>query len=188
MSRTVSIVSGVPRSGTSLVMQMLAAGGYPVLVDEARPADAHNPRGYFEYAAVKSLERDATWLPQAVGRAVKVIHALVMHLPTGFDYRLILVRRDLRQVVASQDAMLAAAGAAPPAPDAARLAEIYGLQLARLDDWLDANAQFRVLRVAHEDLLANPLASADALAAFLGGELDLAAMVHCVDLELHRQR
>ncbi|MBW2267978.1 MAG: sulfotransferase domain-containing protein [Deltaproteobacteria bacterium] len=188
MSQAVIVVSGVPRSGTSLVMQMLAAGGHPLLVDDARPADAHNPRGYFEYAPVKALARDASWVSRARGHAVKVIHVLVPHLPAGFDYRLILVRRDLRQVVASQDAMLAAGSGAPPGPEAARLAEIYASQLAELEAWLESREQFRVLRVDHGALLADPTGAATDIAAFVGGGLDPAAMALPVDRALQRQR
>ena len=131
----VVVVSGVPRSGTSLLMQMLVAGGLPVFVDSARPPDAHNPRGYFEFEPAKALAENAAWLPQAIGHAVKVVHTLVASLPEGFDYRLVLMRRDLAEVVASQDAMLA--GSAPPGPSARRLAEIYAHQLAELEQWLD---------------------------------------------------
>jgi hypothetical protein len=187
MSRNITVVSGVPRSGTSLVMQMHCAGGHPVLVDAARPADAHNPRGYFEYAPVRALARDASWLSRAEGRALKVIHMLVSQLPNGFDYRLILVRRDLRQVVVSQDAMLAAGTGAPSAPDATRLAEIYATQLAELDAWLESRAHFRVLRIEYAALLANPVTAASEIAAFVGLDLDPEAMAACVDRALQQR-
>ena len=173
------MVSGVPRSGTSLVMQMLAAGGYPVLADESRPPDDHNPRGYLEYAPVKALRRDTSWLPEARGRAVKVIHALVSVLPEGCDYRLVLVRRDLHEVVASQEAMLP-----QPLEDglgADRLVEIFAAQLTELETWLAAQPHFRVLRLEHEALLSEPRAAAEQLAAFLDGGLDAAAMAAVVD-------
>ena len=188
MSRNITIVSGVPRSGTSLLMQMLGAGGHPLLVDDARPADAHNPRGYFEYAPVKALARDSSWLGQAEGRALKVIHLLVSQLPDGFDYRVILVHRDLQQVVSSQDAMLASDRDASAAPTATRLAEIYAIQLAELDAWLESRPRFRVLRVEHAALLASPATAAREIAAFVGLGLDPGAMAASVDRALHRQR
>ena len=180
------MVSGVPRSGTSLVMHMLAAGGYPVLADETRPPDDHNPRGYLEYAPVKALRRDSSWLPEARGRAVKVIHALVSVLPEGCDYRLVLVRRDLHEVVASQEAML-------PQPlegglGADRLVEIFASQLAELETWLAGQPHFRVLRLEHAALLSEPRAAAEQLAAFLDGGLDAAAMAAVVDPALYRQK
>lgn len=182
----ITVVSGVPRSGTSLVMQMLAAGGLPVLADASRPPDAHNPRGYLEYAPVRALRRDTSWLPRARGRAVKVIHALVDALPEGFDYRLVLVRRDLREVVASQEAMLGAAAGPGPAPE--RLAAIFETQLAELDAWLAARPRFRVLRLELAEVLTDPAGAAAALDAFLGGGLDVAAMAAAVDPALHRRR
>ena len=106
----VTVVSGLPRSGTSLLMQMLAAGGLPVQSDDERPPDRHNPRGYLEYAPVKRLRDDASFLGGAVGRVVKVVVPLVCALPVrlpngvALDYRVVLVTRDPREVVASQDA------------------------------------------------------------------------------------
>lgn len=188
MREDITVVSGVPRSGTSLVMQMLQAGGVPLLVDGVRPADEHNPRGYFEYEPVKGLAGDASWLPQARGRAVKVIHVLLRSLPEGFDYRVILVRRDLRQVVASQDAMLAGGAGAPAGPAGERLAEIYAQQLQEIEAWLEDRQRLRVLRVEHAALVADPLATARAIAAFL--ELDgvAGAMAAAVDGSLFRSR
>ena len=180
------MVSGVPRSGTSLLMQMLAAAGHPILADGSRPADEHNPRGYLEYAPVKSLRSDASWLPRARGHALKVVHALVTALPEDLEYRLVLVRRDLREVVASQQAMLGAAAAAGPSPE--RLVEIFAAQLTELDAWLASRPSFRVLRVDFATLLAEPDRVAAELSAFLGGGLDEAAMAAAVDPDLHRQR
>jgi hypothetical protein len=182
----VTVVSGVPRSGTSLVMQMLAAGGFPVLADETRPADAHNPRGYLEYAPAKALRRDASWLPGARGRALKVIHALVAALPEGFAYRLVWVQRDLAEVVASQEAMLG--GPADDGLSPERLAEVFAAQLAELERWLAGRPHFRVLRLEHRALLADPAAAAAELGAFLGGGLDVEAMAGAVDPALHRSR
>jgi hypothetical protein len=180
------VVSGVPRSGTSLVMQMLAAGGFPVLSDGARAPDAHNPRGYLEYQPVKRLREDASWLGAARGRAVKVVHSLVDALPEGFDYRLVLLRRDLEEVVASQDAMLDAD--APPGLAPGRLRQVFCSQLVELERWLGSRPQFRLLRVEHRDLLAAPARAAAALDWFLGGGLDVEAMAGAVDPSLHRQR
>lgn len=181
----VTVVSGVPRSGTSLLMQMLAAGGLPPLSDATRGADAHNPRGYFEYAPVRRLPRDASWLAAAEGRAVKVIHARVPALPPGPAYRVVLVRRDLREVVASQDAMLG--DAAPPGPDAGRLAAIFAEELAELERCC-ARRQIPLLELAYADVLRDPAGAAARLARFLGGGLDEAAMARAVDPSLRHHR
>src|ERR1700704_756589 len=102
------VVSGLPRSGTSMAMKMLQAGGLPLLTDDARPADDSNPDGYFEFELVKQLDKsgDLAWLRNARGKGVKVISWLVTWLPESYDYRVIFMQRDLEEVVASQNAML----------------------------------------------------------------------------------
>ena len=100
------IVSGLPRSGTSLLMQMLAAGGIMVITDKLRTADADNPRGYYEFELVKKIKQDASWLPQVRGKAVKMISQLLYDLPGSESYRVILMERDLDEVLVSQEKML----------------------------------------------------------------------------------
>jgi len=182
----VTVVSGVPRSGTSLVMQMLRAGGHPILTDGARAADAHNPRGYLELEAVKATRRDTSWVPDAVGRAVKVIHALVPALPEGFDYRIVLVTRPLVEVVASQRAMLARPSEAEAGLSEQRLVEIFAAQLRELERWAEREGA-RLLRLDYPGLVAAPQAGATALSRFLGGGLDEGAMAAAIEPALHRQ-
>ena len=183
----VTVVSGLPRSGTSLLMQMLAAGGLPVLADASRPPDRHNPRGYFELAAAKRLPTDAGFLASAVGRAVKLVVPLACALPAGSGpYRVVLVRRSLDEVLASQDAMLE--GDAPDGLPEPRLREIFRAQLAELEAWAETRPDVALLAVEHAELLAEPRRIAAALSEFLGGGLDLAAMAAAVDPSLYRQR
>src|SRR5262249_30630691 len=106
MAPDIIIVSGLPRSGTSLMMQMLDGGGVPVLTDNIRAADTDNPRGYYEFEPVKATKRDATWLPAARGKAVKMVSQLLYHLPPGETYRVLFLERDLEEVLASQEKML----------------------------------------------------------------------------------
>lgn len=183
----ITVVSGLPRSGTSLVMQMLQAGGHPILCDEHRPADADNPRGYLEYAKVRSLERDATWLAEAEGRAVKVVSPLLVRLPTGFNYRVIFLRRDLREVVQSQEQMLQRRNQ-PPGPDAATMIPHFERHLKSTEDWLATRTDLQVLTCQHTSLLSNPLAEAHRIADFLERELDIHRMSNVVDPSLHRTK
>ena len=118
---TTTIVTGIPRSGTSLMMSILGAAGLPLLIDDERPADLSNPRGYFEYAPVKRGAADLSWLEEARGRVVKIIHALLPELPRDRTYRVVLMERPIAEVVASQDRMLAAQGPAGASSGAARL-------------------------------------------------------------------
>jgi len=185
---SLTIVTGVPRSGTSLVMQMLAAGGFPVASDGVRRADPDNPRGYFELEAARRLARDASWLPGIAGRAVKLVHTLLPSLPPDLRYRVLIVRRRLDEVLASQRVMLARRGAAPDEAEEARLLPALEEQLARLERWLDAREGLVWLRVDHAELVAEPARVAARINAFLGGGLDEGAMAACVEPALYRQR
>jgi hypothetical protein len=185
----VTVVSGLPRSGTSLAMQMLRAGGLPLLCDDSRAADEHNPGGYFEYAPVLRSARDVSWVAGARGRAVKVVAPLLRHLPASQEYRVLLLRRDLREVIASQDRMLAQRG---PTPEddltRERLAAIFEAQLAEVSAWIAAQRQMRALDVAHAALLADPAPVIAEIEAFLGGGLDCEAMRAVVDPSRHHIR
>jgi len=188
MNEPITIVSGLPRSGTSLMMQMLAAGGIPPLTDNLRQPDESNPRGYYEFEAVKKLRSDRTWLEQARGKAVKIIHLLLRELPTdgSFQYRVLLMQRPIAEVLSSQRAMLARQGKA--SADDAMLTKIYGAQLADAERWLREHAVFSLLPVSHSRLLQQPDVVAGEVNGFLGGALDIVAMAGAVDPSLHRQR
>lgn len=183
----ITVVSGLPRSGTSMMMQMLAAGGLAVLTDDERAADADNPKGYFELEAVKRLETETAWLADGVGKAVKIIYSLLYHLPADRAYKLLFMRRDIDEVLASQADMLARAdktGAAEPA----KLADAFGQQLARIETWLAAQPNIDVLYVDHRDAVDDPAATAARVNAFLDAGLDTAAMAAAVDDKLYRHR
>lgn len=186
------MVSGLPRSGTSLMMQMLAAGGLPPLTDLHRTPDENNPRGYYEDERVKRLHTDQAFLADAPGHAVKIIHLLLPALPVtaGHTFRVIFLRRHLEEVLASQCAMLARTQAPTSPPvNPAHLTAAFTAQLARVDAFLRAHpAVFSVLDVPHHDLLAHPAAEARRIDAFLGGELDADKMAAAVDPGLWRQR
>jgi hypothetical protein len=184
----ITVVSGLPRSGTSLMMQMLHAGGLPVLSDGQRTADENNQRGYFEYEPVKRLRSDRSWLPQARGKAVKIIHLLLrdLQLDGSLQYRIVFMQRPLDEVLSSQRAMLQREGKA--GADPALLKKAFESQLAQLDTWLAAQACMRVMRVPYHRVMQEPQAVAEALNTFLGIELDTAAMARTVDPALHRQR
>ena len=182
----VAVVSGLPRSGTSMLMQMLVAGGLRAFTDRAREADASNPRGYFEHERVKALAHDKGWVPEADGHAVKVVAPLLPHLPTGPAYRVVFVERDLEEVLRSQSAMLARLDR--PAADADVLRPVYRRHLTAARAWLTAQPRADALALTHAEVLADPAGAAALLNAFLGGHLDEAAMAAVVDPTLHRQR
>lgn len=199
------LVSGLPRSGTSLMMQMLAAGGLEPLTDGARAADAWNPRGYLEWEPAKALARDPGIVEAARGRALKVISALLPALPREHRYRLVFMERDAREVAASQHAMLA--GTSPPAerrasPLAHRRAsplahlagsgavtpEVLARHVARTRAWLGAQPHFATCAVAFCDAVFAPRETAARVRDFLALELDVARMAAAVDPALYRFR
>lgn len=186
----ITIVSGLPRSGTSLMMQMLAAGGVPPLTDQQRLPDENNPRGYLEYEAVKQLRSDRSWLGNARGKAVKVIHLLLSELPNdgAFPFRVILMQRAIGEVLASQRKMLARDGKAGAALSDEQLARIYLGQLEKAEGWLASSPAFRMLKVEHRALFLEPAPIAGQIDEFLGGGLDVAAMISTVDPSLYRER
>lgn len=183
----ITVVSGLPRSGTSLVMQMLAAGGHPILSDAQRPADDDNPRGYLEFDKVKSLERDAGWLAEADGKAVKIISFLLTKLPGGYDYRVIFLRRDLAEVLRSQDQMLQRRGQ-PPGPSADVMQAHFARHLQTIDEWLPRQANFRVLNCPYAELIRDARTMAVTISGFLERDLDVNQMAQAVDPALYRQR
>ena len=170
------------------MMQMLQAGGMELLADESRPADPDNPRGYFEYEPVKRLRRDASFFDAAIGKAVKVIHALATAIPSDLDVRVILMRRDLTEVVASQRRMLARRWGSTDVMSEPRLVEIFASQLRDATRCFEEQPRFSLLEVEFAGLLDEPLAVSRDVAAFLGGGLDCEAMAAQVDRSLPGSR
>ena len=181
------VVSGLPRSGTSLVMQMLAAGGLAILGDDLRRADEDNPRGYLEFEKVKSLERDTTWLPEAEGKAIKIISFLLPKLPSSFEYQVIFVRRNLVEVLRSQEKMLERRGQ-PPGPPAEIMAAHFQKHLQTVEQWLSCQSNIRVHYCDHAQLIEGPASASASIQEFLKLPLNMEKMAVCVDPDLHRQR
>jgi len=182
------VVSGLPRSGTSLMMQMLAEGGVRVVTDERREADDSNPRGYFEFEKVKELEGgDHAWLSEARGGAVKIIAFLLRHLPRDHEYRVIFMRRDLDEILASQAKMLARSGQVDETDDDL-MRGIFKKHLAETERLLASEKCFDVLDVSYNQIIAEPLAQAERVNDFLGGRLDVQRMASAVSSELYRNR
>jgi hypothetical protein len=188
MRRPVIVVSGLPRSGTSLAMQMIHAGGVEAVTDGQRASDEDNPRGYFEFERVKQLRNDRAWLDGAEGKVVKVIHLLLTELPDDRPYRVVFMQRELGEVVRSQATMLARSGRAGGQLAPERLMAVYAQQLAAVDAWLAARPNFQVLKVPYAQMVADPATHAAAVNRFLGGTLDETGMRAAVDPSLHRNR
>jgi len=187
--KPIIVVSGLPRSGTSMAMRMLEAGGLPLVTDGLRSADASNPNGYYEFEPVKDLDKpgDHAWLRGARGKGVKIISLLLTHLPESFDYQVVFMQRDLDEIIASQDEMLVARGEAQGAEDD-RMRALYSEHLARVDRFLSQRSCFSTLRLPYAGVLANPAAEAARLNEFLGGQLDVTRMAAVAEPKLYRNR
>jgi hypothetical protein len=186
--RPIVVVSGLPRSGTSMAMKMLDAGGMPLVTDGVRTADISNPNGYYEFEPVKDLERgDAGWLADARGKAVKIVSPLLTYLPESLDYQVIFMRRPLAEIIDSQHAMLDARGS-ERGSDEARTAELYASHLAQVEGFLQRRRCFSTLMIEYSQVLADPRAQAEKIRAFLGLPLDVARMAAVADPALHRNR
>jgi len=186
MDMEIIIVSGLPRSGTSLMMQMLENGGVELVTDGIRTADADNPKGYYELEQVKSIQRDASWLPRTRGKAVKMVSQLLYGLPSSERYRIIFMERDFDEMLASQEKMLQRLGKPAVARD--QIERAYTLHLQRLREWLQRQANMRVLHVSYNDLLAEPRRQAERVREFLGVDADIENMAQTVDPSLYRNR
>jgi hypothetical protein len=184
----ITVVSGLPRSGTSMMMKMLEAGGMPVLTDYQRTADEDNPKGYYEFERVKQIEHDQAWLPDAQGKVVKMIAALLRHLPAEYNYRVIFMRRNIEEVLASQRQMLLRRGEPADAIPDEKMAELFGKHVERVEAWLDERPNMDVLYVHYSDVLADPAGQAKRVNQFLNNTLDMAKMAQVVDPSLYRQR
>lgn len=184
----ITVVSGLPRSGTSMMMRMLETGGVPVLTDEKREADEDNLRGYYEDERVKQLREDASWIREAEGKAVKVISYLLRHLPDGHSYKVIFMMRNISEVLASQRKMMRHRGeAVDEVPDDV-MAGIFERHLAEIEEWLADQPNIETIQVSYNDTLQNPEPTARRVATFLGGGLDVEKMTQVVDPRLYRQR
>jgi hypothetical protein len=185
----VVVVSGLPRSGTSMMMQMLEAGGMEIFSDSLRGADEGNPRGYYELERVKTLDggEDPSWLREARGKAVKIIAFLMKHLPEDLNYRVIFMHRNLDEVLDSQAKLLALRGESSDTDDA-RMRELFQNHLSRTKRLLTSRPCFEVLDISYNEILANTRVEAGHINHFLGVQLDVEGMAAVVDPQLYRSR
>jgi hypothetical protein len=163
----ITIVSGLPRSGTSLMMQMLVAGGMTPLSDGERTADADNPRGYLEWERIKQLPNDPGCIAEAEGKVVKVISRLLLSLSAGHDYRVIFMQRPLAEVLASQDQMMRRRGTYKEGADPVAMAAAFERHLRDVYAWLDGKDYVKAIRVPYHDALRQPQETSERVAEFL---------------------
>lgn len=184
----VTIVSGLPRSGTSMMMKVLEAGGMEIFTDNLRTADEDNPKGYYELEQVKALkEGDVSWVKDASGKAVKVISSLLEYLPSSYKYKIIFMRREIAEILASQKQMLIRRGETSDGDDQ-KMAEMFQEHLKRVRVWLANQPTMEILYVDYNTLMADPDPEIKSVAEFLGLTDNLKAMLAVPDKKLYRQK
>ncbi|MGH9339928.1 MAG: sulfotransferase [Acidobacteriota bacterium] len=183
------VVSGLPRSGTSMLMKMLEAGGMEIFSDGLRQSDEDNPKGYFEFERIKNLhkEKDKSWLAETRGKAVKIISDLLTELPGEHRYKIIFMHRDLDEVIASQNKMLTRRGESL-AQDDQKIRELFSSHLRRVGVWLRKQSNIEVVDLHYREILDDPLAQAQLMRRFLDLSLDAEKMAQAVDSTLYRNR
>ena len=184
----VAIVSGLPRSGTSMMMKMLESGGVPVMTDNLREADIDNLNGYYEFLPALKVKNDSSWLKDANHKAVKMVYQLLYDLPDGFEYRVLMMRRAIDEVLASQKKMLQRLGKPTDTIPDEKMAELFRAGLSKFETWVAQKPNFRIIDVDYNKMVADPLPQIEAINKLLGGSLDTDAMVEVVSPELYRNR
>ena len=187
--KEIIVVTGLPRSGTSMMMRMLESVGIEILTDHGRVADDDNPRGYYEYEMVKKLKDGCvSWLPLAQGKAIKVISALITYLPSDYRYRILFMQRSIPQVLASQRKMLINRGEDPDKVKDSEMASTFDKHLTQVMDWLSNQQNISTLYIDYNKVINEPAPNIRYINSFLGGFLDEERMIAVVEPDLYRQR
>jgi LPS sulfotransferase NodH len=186
---SVIIVSGLPRSGTSMMMKVLAAGGLEVLTDNLRSPDENNPKGYYEFERVKKMpDGDLAWVKEARGKVVKIISALLQYLPLEYNYKIIFMRRNIDEILASQRQMLIRAGKPDSQNGDQQMAELFSKHLRQVEMWLANQPKMEVLYISYNETLRDPSANIARVNQFLDVKLKIPAMEAVIDPNLYRER
>jgi Sulfotransferase domain len=187
--KVINIVSGLPRSGTSMMMKMLGSAGLKILTDDLRRADENNPKGYYEYEKVKGLKTgDFDWLSDAEGKVIKVISALLEYLPNSYNYKIIFMQRDMDEILRSQREMLIRMGLPHDKVSDDKMVELYSRHLLKVETWLEQQPNMDTLYISYNQIILNPVQNTERVNQFFGGNLDLGLMLQAVDQSLYRVR
>jgi len=182
------IVSGLPRCGTSMMMQMLEAGGIPIVTDHIRKADEDNTRGYYEFEKVKKIKEDTSWLEDCYGKVFKMVSALLYYLPSDKRYKIIFMRRKMEEMLASQNKMLQRQGQKGDNVSNEEMAKKLREHLRKVEEWLAKQNNLDVIYVHYNEVIKNPYENAKRVNQFINGRIDVDIMARSVNTSLYRQR
>jgi hypothetical protein len=182
------IVSGLPRCGTSMMMQMLEAGGISPMTDHIRKADEDNPKGYYEFEKVKNIKEDASWLERCYGKAFKMVSALLYYLPNDKRYKVIFMKREMAEMLASQNKMLQIKGQESDTVSDGDMSKKLYKHLHNIEEWLANQNNIDVIYINYNDVIKKPYENAKLVSQFVNGRLDVDKMTGSVKTSLYRQR
>jgi hypothetical protein len=184
----VIIVSGLPRSGTSMMMKAIHAGGIEPIIDNIRKADEDNPKGYYEFELVKKTKEDASWIKDASGKVVKMVYRLLYDLPSNHQYRVVFMQRDLKEILDSQSKMLERSGKSGGGIPDEQMKALFEAELSKCKKWLAEQSNFKVLYIDHRDMINDGASQVTKINDLLDGGLNTEAMASVVDPALYRNR
>lgn len=179
----ITIVTGLPRSGTSLMMQILNKSGLEILSDGVRQKDISNPEGYYELEAVKGIVKDNSFLKNAVGKVVKIVAPLPMFLDKTLHYRVIFMRRDIEEILRSQEKMLNKDQSA----EREKFSAIYNTHIQKTYQFFELN-KIPFQDVYYKDLIADPEVELKKIIQFLNLECGWNDLAQVVNPELYRNK
>jgi len=189
LNKPIIIVSGLPRSGTSMMMKMLEAGGMKVMKDEVRRADEDNPGGYYEFELVKKTREDPSWLENARGKGVKMVSRLLFDLPALHTYKVLFMKRKMEEILASQQRMLERMNNSEELEVSDDVVgSLFQAHLEQIQRWMSGQKNFEVHYVHYNELMNDPVKSLSSIRDFLAIPLDVQVMAGVLDNSLYRQR
>ena len=186
MTEIITIVSGLPRSGTSMMMNMLEKGGMEALTDNIRKADEDNPKGYFEFEKVKKIKEDSSWLEKTRGKVFKMVSMLLYELPSLYKYKIIFMKRDMDEMLSSQRKMLEREGKEGNTDD--EMGKLFAGHLKHIAGWLELQANISALYINYRDIIDDPQRQAKMLNQFLDNRLNVERMIAVIDKSLYRNK
>ncbi|KAA3617743.1 MAG: sulfotransferase family protein [Calditrichaeota bacterium] len=187
MNNKITIVSGLPRSGTSMMMKVLQKGGMTLVYDDLRVADNDNPNGYFEYAKVKNLKEDNSWLFDAQGQAIKILFNFLYFLPQKYKFKIIFMQRNMQEILASQNKMLLRSGKSI-GQDNRQFEILFNSEIIKCKDWLKNQKNIDTINVSYNQIMETPFPICQSINNFLEKSLNLDGMVNAIDKSLYRNK
>ncbi len=181
MDNIITIVSGLPRSGTSMMMQILKSGGMKVVTDNIRKANEDNPHGYYEYERVKKIKEDTAWLKETRGKAFKMISQLLYDLPSNENYKIIFMNRKMNEILASQSKMLERMGSNKGGKKKEKMGKFFDKHLCEIKDWIESRKCMAVLYIDYNDFLVNSDEHIKTLNRFLNYKLNEKKAIKVID-------